>query len=104
MIGSCIANRVRLGWGTWLEVLDRIPNFAAITEMPTGTPQIWSPEFIRLLHEVESIYDGTADHAKGAVYWADTRYIETAFFREKILGQPDNHPRVVDMNTLILFR
>jgi hypothetical protein len=104
MIGSCLANRVRLGWGSWLEVLDRIPNFAATTEMPTGTPQIWSPEFVRLLHEVEAIYDGTVDHAKGAVYWADTRRIETPFFREKIMGQPESHPRVVDMNTLVLFR
>jgi hypothetical protein len=40
MVMSCLMNRVRLGWGTVLEVLDRIPNFAAEVEMPTGTPAI----------------------------------------------------------------
>jgi hypothetical protein len=38
---SCIMNRVRLGWGTLLEVLDRLPNYAATMEVPTGTPSIW---------------------------------------------------------------
>lgn len=104
MVMSCIANRTRLGWGTWMEVLDRIPNFAATTEMPTGTPQIWEPDFVRLLHEVEAIYDGSMDHSKGAVYWADLRRIETPFFKDKILADPVAHPRIAEMNTLACFR
>lgn len=104
MVMSCLMNRVRKGWGTLLEVLDRIPNFAATTEIPVGTPSIWEPQFVRLLHEVEGIYDGTMDYAKGAVYWADTRRIDTPFFRDKILTNPDDHPRVVDMNTFMCFR
>jgi hypothetical protein len=58
---------------------------------------------VRLLHEVEGIYDNTQDHSKGALYWADTRYVTTPFFKEKILSSPD-HPRVMEMNTLALFR
>lgn len=87
-----------------LEVIDRIPSFAAIHEMPTGTPSIWEPTFVRLLHEVDSIFDGTSDHSKGAVYWADLRRIETDFFKEKILGNPDQHPRIIEMNSLACFR
>lgn len=105
MIMSCIANRVRLGWGSWLDVLDRIPAFSAQLEMPTGTPVLWEPSFIRLLHEVDAIYEGSSqDYSKGAVYWCDTRRIETPFFKEKILGQPGQHPRIAEMNTLALFR
>jgi len=104
LIMSCIANRVRLGWGSWLEVLDRIPAFSAQNEIPTGTPSIWDPNFVRLLHEVEGIYDGSKDYSKGAVYWADTRRIERDWFKEKIIACPDQHPRVVDMNSLSLFR
>jgi len=103
MIMSCLMNRVRLGWGTVLEVLDKIPNFAATTEMPTGTPAIWEPGFVRLLHEVEGIYDGTNDHSNGALYWCDTRDVSTPFFKEKILGQSEVHRRVMEMNTLALF-
>ena len=104
LIMSCLGNRVRLGWGSWLEVIDRIPAFAAEFVMPTGTPSIWEPNFVRLLHEVESVYDGTSDYSKGAVYWCDLRRIETPFFRDKIIGQPLEHPRIIDMNTLTLFR
>lgn len=104
MVMSCLANRVRLGWGSWLEVIERIPTFAAQIQMPTGTPSIWEPSFVRLLHEVEAIYDGTQDYAKGAVYWADTRRIETPFFKDKILADHQQHPRVCEMNTLVCWR
>jgi len=112
MVMSVIANRVRRGWGNWSQVIDRIPTFAAVKDMPTGTPEIWEPEFIRLLHEVDAIYDGTKNYAQSkrldgtlvdAMYWADLRHIETDFFKEKIMGQNIMHPRVVDMNTLVLF-
>jgi hypothetical protein len=104
MIMSCLANRVRLGWGTWLDVLDRIPQFSAQKEQPTGTPSIWEPGFVRLLHEVEPIYDGSAEYAKGGTYWADLRRIETDFFRQNILAKADQHPRVCEMNSLAIFR
>jgi hypothetical protein len=87
-----------------LEVLDRTPYFAAETEQPTGTPVPWEPSFIRLLHEVEAIYEGTMDYAKGGLYFCDLRRIETAFFRDKILDDKESHPRVVDMNTLVVFK
>ena len=105
MVMSCLANRQRLGWGTWLEILDSIPKYAATIEQPTGTPSIWEPNFVRLLHEVESIFDGSRDYANGAVYWADTaKPITNPWFQEKILGNLQDHPKVGDMNSLMLFR
>ncbi len=102
MIMSCLSNRVKAGWGTWLEVIANIPKYAATTEIPTGIPQMWEPGFIKLLHEVESVFDGTQDLVKGAKYWCDMRRVETPFFQNKILGNPD-HPRTVDMNSLQFF-
>ena len=107
-LGSCIVmsvlmNRVRSGWGNLMEVLDRLPNFAATTNMPTGTPSIWEPGFVRLLHEVEAIYDGSQDYAKGAKYWCDTRDVNTEFFHKRILSDPELHPRILEMNTLAAF-
>jgi hypothetical protein len=103
MVMSVLMNRVRLGWGTLLEVLDKIPSKAATTERPTGTPSIWEPEFVKLLHEVEAIYAGTQDYANGALYWCDTRDVTTPFFLEKILGDHDAHPLVANMNSLSFF-
>lgn len=104
MVMSVLGNRVRAGWGNWMEVLDRIYVFSAQLEMPLGTPEIWEPNFVRLLHEVEPVFDGTKDHASGALYWCDTQRIETAFFRDKILAHPEEHPRIANMGTLTLFR
>lgn len=104
MVMSVLMNRVRLGWGkNVLDIIDRIPAFAATTTMPTGTPEIWEPNFVRLLHEVESIYDGTQDYSKGALFWCDTRDVTTPFFKEKILGDNKTHKRVMEMNTLAFF-
>lgn len=101
---SILANRVKRGWGSWLEVLYRIPAYAATTNVPVYIPpQIWEQGFVRLLHEVDAIYDGTQDHAQGALYWCDTRDINTEFFHNKILLDKETHPRIGDMNTLTFF-
>lgn len=104
MIMSCIHNRVRKGWGSVLDVIDNIPKYAATEEIPTGTPAIWEPQFMRLLQEVEGVFGGTIDHANGAVYWADTRKITTPFFLNKILPDKDGHPRVAEQNSLACWR
>lgn len=104
MVMSCLSNRVKAGWGTWQEVLASIPKFSATLIQPQGNlPSVWEPGFTKLLHEVDSIFDGSQDLSKGAKYWCDTRYIETPFFKDKILGNPD-HPRVVEMNSLVFFK
>lgn len=105
VIMSCIANRQRLGWGSWLDIIAGIPSKAATIEQPVGVPSVWEPNYVRLLHEVESIFDGSKDYANGAVYWADTaKPIDNPWFAEKILGNLENHPKVGDMNSLMWFR
>lgn len=105
MIMGCIANRVRLGWGSWLEILERIPQFAAEETLPTGTPNLWEPGFSRLLHEVESIYDNSGtDYSKGGLYWADLRRVDRQWFKDKILSQSQVHPRIADCNSLAIFK
>jgi hypothetical protein len=102
---SCLANRQRLGWGSWLDIINSIPKYSATLEQPTGVPSIWEPGFVRLLHEVEAIFDGSQDYAKGALYWADTaKGITNPWFKEKIIDEPTAHPRVGDMNSLMFFR
>lgn len=104
MIMGCLANRVRLGWGSWLEIIDRIPQYAAEEAQPIGFPSVWEPSFVRLLSEVEGIYDGSApDLSKGALYWCDLRRVTRDWFRDKII-RSDQHPRIADCNSLTFFR
>lgn len=105
LVMSCLSNRVKKGWGTLPQILSGISKFSAVSELPElVVPSIWDAAFVRLLHEVEAIYDGSVDYAKGAVYWADTRRIDTPFFLDKILPNKDDHPCVVEMNTLRLYK
>lgn len=105
MVMSCLANRVRAGWGSWLEIIERMPTFSAENTQPTGFPSIWEPNFVRLLHEVDAIYDGSGvDFSKGGLYWADLRRIDRDWFKNNILQKPMEHPRVADMNSLTIFK
>lgn len=107
MVIGCIMNRVRLGWGSHLDVLSAIPKFSAQLVQPNreSVPQIWEPNFTRLLHEIEGAYDGSGiDYSKGAMYWCDLRRVETEFFKNKILSNTEDHPLICNMGTLSLFR
>jgi hypothetical protein len=105
IIMSCLANRQKLGWGSWLEVIDGIPARSATIEQPIGIPSIWEPEFVRLLHEVESVYDGSKDYSKTALYWFDSaEQVSNPWFQEKILGDPQSHPVIGNMNSLMFLR
>lgn len=103
LIMSCLATRQKLGWGNWLDIINTIPNYSATIEQPTGMPSIWEPNFVRLLHEVESIYDGSKDFSNGAVYWFDSADpVTNPWFKEKILDE--KRIKVADMNSLMFFR
>lgn len=112
MIMSVLANRVKAGWGTWLEVLDHVDRYAAAPLVYEGTPQLYDPIFTRLLNDVDLIYAGSQNdavcfvdrtHKEPAMYWADLRHIETEFFKKKIQGNPD-HRIIMNQNTFSLYR
>jgi hypothetical protein len=103
LIAHCIANRVRAGWGDWLYVIDRIPLFSAknINEQPKGQPQLMDPNFIKLLQEIEAIYDGSRpDPTLGGLYFADLGDITREWFKAEVLARPEEHPRTSSSTTL----
>jgi hypothetical protein len=105
MVMSALANRVKCGQGSWLEVIERIPKYAAEYKQPDGFPSIWDQTLVRLLHEVESIYDNSGkDITDGALFWCDLRRVETDWFRNTILANQTQHPRVADFGSLTFFR
>jgi len=110
MIAGCLSNRVRLGWGSWLEVLKKVNNFSATVIQPNRDqlPDIWEPNFVKLLHNISGIYDGSVpDPALGGLYWADLSQgiggITNPWFRDKILNSPQ-HTAVANQGPFTLFR
>lgn len=115
LVMHVLANRFRTGWGSWLSILDRVPVFMAEKELPKlEYPSVWEPVFVKLLHVVDGVYDGsTPDLSKGALYWGDLGKIESSWFLEKIVQAKKEdqngdlvpvHPRVNDMNSLSFWR
>ena|SRR5271156_1064280 len=115
MIMHVIANRVRCGWGSWLDVIAKVPFFMAENVLPVlEFPSVWNGSFVKLLHVVDGVFDGSVpDISKGALYWADMNRIERPFFKSKIVDpiKEDGpqagmrqHPVVANMNSLAFFK
>lgn len=105
MIAQCLANRHRAGQGTFFQIIERIPKYAAALEQPPQDyPSAWDREFLRLLPEIDSIVDGTGkDTVNGALYWCDLNNVTSDWFKENICANPDAHPRVADCAGTLTF-
>lgn len=97
MIMMTLCNRVRAGWGSWLQIIDRIPQHMAENEIPPLVhPSIHDPVFVKCLQAVDGIFDGHVnDLTKGALYWADLAKLERPWFKEKIV-QGKKHVNISD--------
>jgi hypothetical protein len=115
MVMQAIMNRVRIGWGSPLQMIDRIPVFMAESVMPKlEHPSVWEPNFVKLLHVVDGVFDGSVpDKSKGGLYWGDLAHIEQPWFLEKIVqAKTQNfegveipaHQRVANMNGLNFWK
>ena len=118
---QALANRVRRGFGSWLQVLESVPNYMAEHEMPPlKYPSLWEPNFVKLLHSVESIYAGSAADItigntvidnrpkQGAVFFGMLNKLERQWFKDMIavvdpITGLRQHERVSDLNTLSLW-
>jgi hypothetical protein len=81
---------------------------------PLVFPNVWDGSFVKLLHVVEGVYEGSAtDLSKGALYWCDLNRIERPDFKTRIIDPikvdgPNagerQHPLVANLNSLSFFR
>jgi hypothetical protein len=103
MIACCLRNRVTKGWGSWLSVIENIPKHGYTLAVPTGFPDQWNRDFLRILSEMDGIYDSTAkDLVNGGVYWAELSKIDNEYFLEHIARNPERK-RCADMNNLVFW-
>ena len=119
MVMQAIANRTRQGWGSWLQVIQNLPQFAAENELPPLVyPSIWDANLVKMLHSVEGIYSGSSHDLtvgptvidnkpkSGGLYFGMLNKIERPWFKNQIIDavNPLNglrlHNRVADLNCL----
>lgn len=119
MVMQVLANRTRMGWGSWLRILETVPDYMAENELPPlKYPSVWEPTFVKLLSVVEGIYDGSvadmtrgahSEHRTGALFFCALNKVERPWFQKNILDSKDpvtglrQHQMVWSMNTLAAF-
>lgn len=109
-IACCIANRFRAGWGSWYEVFRDIPMYSALAleDIPTGYPNPSDPAFVRLLVNVDKIFnnefDDKANGANGAVFFGDLAQITRPWFLENIVRNSAEHSMVCNLCTLSFWK
>ena len=107
MIACAIGNRVRSGWGSWLEVLAGLESTSA-GDTPGlhryGMPPLNDANFLRILQEIDDVYDNRGqDLANGGLYWGDMANITRPWFQQEILDHPEEHPRLANCGTLTFW-
>jgi hypothetical protein len=91
-----LRNRYRAGWGEWL----------SLAKCDGGEyPSLQNYDFQMLLQRVDYIFDGSAPDkmTEGALYYADLTDASEDFV-EKIVRNPEEHPRCASISSLYFFR
>lgn len=110
-VAQVMANRVNNGWGNWNEVIDNACNYRG-TPLLVQTIDVQSTSFRRMLLLVDDIYHGTADDSnvnvedsRGklvALYYADLSAYND-WFKNNVLNDPKEHPRIAFVGPLTFF-
>ncbi len=97
-----IKNREKAGQGTFLHILDNMHKYEAAPPKTTTHPDIWEKRFLKLLTEVDGVYDGTRkDPTNGGLYFGELNDIQSEWFLEKVARTRE---RCGDMGTLTFFK
>lgn len=113
----CLRNRVRAGWGEWMDVIERGDETRA-NEATEPTPIDTSNRaYQRLLHDVDDIYFGhPSDLSEGKTledtlcekerpcfYWLFLNRPMRPWFKENIAGDKENHPSNATMGLMMFY-
>lgn len=111
-------NRVRAGWGDWLDLIQRHAVWSARNENELDTvshPDVREPNFQLLLQQIDGVFDGSmqdkltlspktkTDNGRPALYYGVLRQITRPWFLEKVVQQPELHPRTSQVGEVIFF-
>lgn len=109
-VAQVIANRVAEGWqgGDWLRVIDGADHYRGTEQPRVSALDPRDGNFRELLRRIDDVYHGVAespiDHEGGkSLYYAELHNITRDWFRESILEDLDNHPRLASVGQLTFF-
>lgn len=114
----CLRNRVREGWGEWIDVIESADETRANEPLEPVRLDTASRAYQRLLHDVDDIYFGhRSDYSEGMTledslceqgtpyfYWLFLNRPMSQWFKDNIASQKANHPSSATMGLMVFFR
>lgn len=109
-VGQVINNRAKAGWfhGNAYQNVVAENQFSSMT-VPTD-PQLndyplnSETEFLKLLANMDNLFENELiDKTDGALYYADLSAVSSGWFRNEILNNPGEHPRLAIIGRTTFF-
>jgi hypothetical protein len=114
-VAQVLANRVSEGWqgGDWLRVINTAQEFSGTRREEEMQPEPRDVTFRDLLRRIDDVYHGTEDDGnvnveadqgkRKSMYYAWATNINVDWFKENILKDHENHPRLAQVGGLVFF-
>ncbi len=114
----CLRNRVRAGWGEWMEVIESAGEHLANMPPEPLNIKLDSRAYQRLLHDVDDIYfghssagyeegqtleDTLCDKERPCFYWLFLNRPKRQWFTDNIATDKENHPSNATMGLMMFF-
>jgi hypothetical protein len=102
-----LCNRVNAGWlgGDWMAVLEDAPTKTGTVVEPMTTIDLRDMALRMFLSRVEDIMLGRdGDMVAGALYYCELHNVHREWFKDRILKDPKNHPRVATVGQVAFFK
>lgn len=109
----CLRNRVRAGWGSWLQCIEAADDHAAHDPIPMRIDVEGDRSFQRLLHDVDEIFypqqsyepsDADLEKTIGqAKFWCYLNRPRREWFDSNIIRDQANHRECAQMGTMLFF-
>lgn len=115
-VAFVIKNRVRAGWGDWLDLIQRHAIWSSrnADELDTTShPDAREPNFQLLLQQIDGVFDGSMPDkltvapklgdSRPGLYYGKLNNISREWFLENIVRNPESHPRTSQVGEVIFF-
>lgn len=114
-VAQVIANRVAAGWfgGDWRKVILDAPNMRGTTYAQPFQYDTRETAFRQIITLIDDVYHGVADSSSvnlvdengtiPALYYCVLHNVTSEWFRQRILNDLENHPRIAVVGQLTFF-
>jgi hypothetical protein len=103
-VAFVMRTRFRDGWGDWMKILGDADRVAGTLYPPT-IPNVRDIAFRVILNGIDDVFTGLAidKMTEGALFYCELNNCQP-WFVEKIVRDPETHPRVATIGPVSFFR